>query len=184
MPERKSAANAKPLGIELFFEYSYNLFVNARRKPSNTRAGNTNTIDEVPDSSWFTNRIGAAPITATQLARGVNSDTAPSPEKWTLLREKSAGTNPGFTARDGNGQTWFLQFDAPEFPEASSADVEINTKLFWALGYNQVETFITTFDPARVEIDPKATIKRPSGARTPFTRDDITRVPGRAPPTR
>jgi len=39
MPERKSAANAKPLGIELFFEYSYNLFVNAKRKPSNTKAG-------------------------------------------------------------------------------------------------------------------------------------------------
>jgi hypothetical protein len=180
VPESRNAAGAKPLSIELFFEYGYNLFVNAKRKPSNTQAGNINTIDEVPDSSWFTNRIGAAPMTAAQLARGVNSDTLPAPEKWTLLREKSAGTSPGFTARDANGQTWFLQFDAPEFPEASSADVEINTKLFWALGYNQVETFITTFDPARVEIDPKATIKRPSGARTPFTRDDITRVLERA----
>ena len=29
---------------------------------------------------------------------------------------------------------------------------------------------------ARVEIDPKATVKRPNGARTPFTQDDITRV--------
>ena len=117
-PESRSAAGAKELKVNLFYEYSSNLFVNAKRKPSNTRAGNVNTIDEVPDSSWFTNRIGAGPLTAAQVARGVNSDTPPSPEKWTLLREKSAGTNPGFTARDGNGQTWFLQFDAPEFPEA------------------------------------------------------------------
>ena len=73
-----------------------------------------NTIDEVPDSSWFTNRIGAAPMTADQIARGVNSDTPPAPEKWVLLREKSAGTNPGFTARDANGETWFLQFDSPD----------------------------------------------------------------------
>ena len=39
----------------------------------------------------------------------------------------------------------------------------IATKLFWALGYNQVETFLTTFDPKRAEIDPKATVRRPSG---------------------
>jgi hypothetical protein len=179
-PESRSAAGAKPLAINLFYEYSYNLFVNASRQPSNSRAGNVNTIDDVPDSSWFTNRIGTTPMAPAQIARGVNSDTAPAPERWVLLREKSAGTNPGFTARDANGQTWFLQFDAPEFPEASTGAVEVATKLFWALGYNQVETFITRFDLARVEIDPKATVRRPSGARTPFTRDDITRVLERA----
>jgi hypothetical protein len=179
-PERKSAADAKPLGIDLFFEYSFNLFVNASKKPSNRRAGNLNTVDEVPDSSWLVNRIGSTPLTPEQIARGVNSDTLPSPEKWTLLREKSAGTNPGFTAKDGNGQTWFLQFDSPDFPEASTGGVEVATKLFWALGYNMVETFVTKFDPARVEIDPKATVRRPSGARTPFTRDDIDRVLERA----
>jgi hypothetical protein len=175
-PETRSAAGAKPLNIDLFFEYGYNLFVTARRQPSDTRAGNINTIDEVPDSSWFTNRIGAGTITPERLARGVNSDTAPAAEKWVLLREKSAGTNPGFTARDASGETWFLQFDQRARPEGSTAAVEIATKLFWALGYNQVETYITRFDPARVEIDPNATLKRPSGARTPFTRDDINRV--------
>src|SRR5437762_3870109 len=179
-PESHSAAGAMPLTSELFFEYAYNLFVTARRQPSNTRAGNINTIDEVPDSSWFTNRILAETMTPEQLARGVNSDTAPAPEKWVLLREKSAGTNPGFTAKDANGETWFLQFDQPARPEGSTAAVEIGTKLFWALGYNQVETFITRFDPARADIDPKATVKRPSGARTPFTRDDISRVLDRA----
>ncbi len=180
VPETRSAAGAKTLDIDLFFEYSFNLFVNASRKPSNTRAGNVNTIDEVPDSSWFMNRIGTLPMTAEVLARGVNSDRPPEPAKWTLLREKSSGTNPGFTALDANGQTWFLQFDAPELPEANSAGVEVATKLFWALGYNQVETFITSFDPARVEIDPKATVKRPNGSRTQFTQDDINRVLERA----
>jgi hypothetical protein len=180
VPETRSAAGAKELDIDLFFEYSYNLFVNASRKPSGARAGNINTIDEVPDSSWFTNRIGAVPVTAETIARGVNSDTPPAAAKWTLLREKSSGTNPGFTARDANGQTWFLQFDAPELPEANSAGVEVATKLFWALGYNQVETFITSFDPARVVIDPTATVKRPNGTRTPFTQDDVNRVLERA----
>ena len=42
---------------------TYNLFVTAGYKPSGVRAKNINTIDEVPDSSWFTNRIGTTPIT-------------------------------------------------------------------------------------------------------------------------
>jgi hypothetical protein len=179
-PASRSAANAKPLDIGLFFEYSYNLFVTAKRPPSNLRAGNINTVDEVPDSSWFTNRIGSTPLTAARLAQGPNIEAGPAPGKWTLLREKTSGTNPGFTARDAAGRTWFLQFDIPEFPEGGTGAVEVATKLFWAMGFNQVQTFITNFDPARVEIDPQATIKRPSGARTPFTRDDLERVLERA----
>jgi hypothetical protein len=180
MPERRSAAAARPLDIDLFFEYAYNLFVNASRKPSNTRAGDLNTIDEVPDSSWLTNRIGTLPISTEEIARGVNAGRPPAAEKWTLLREKSSGTNPGFTARDANGETWFLQFDLAELPEAGTGAVEIATKLFWALGYSQVETFITRFDPSHVDIDPKATIKRPSGGRTPFTEADVERILRRA----
>ena len=34
------------------------------------RAGNVNTIDEVPDSSWFTNRIGARPVSIDEAVRG------------------------------------------------------------------------------------------------------------------
>jgi len=183
-PETRDASKATPLGIELFYEYAYNLFVTERKKPSNTRALNLNTVDEVPDSSWFTNRIldatGASNLSAEQIARGPNSDHKPAPEQWVLLREKTTGTNPGFTARDANGQTWFLQFDPPQHPGASTADVEIATKIFWALGYNQVETFITTFDPRHVVIDTDATVRRPSGERTRFTHDDMRRILERA----
>ena len=85
-------------------------------------------------------------------ARGPNAGTPPAPAKWTLLREKSAGTNPGFTARDANGQTWFLQFDAPEFPEASTGGVEVMTRNCSgrSTATTKVETFITSFDLARV----------------------------------
>ena len=38
--------------------------------PANIRAKNVNTIDEVPDSSWFTNRIGTRALTADEVMRG------------------------------------------------------------------------------------------------------------------
>ena len=131
---------------------THNLFVTAGYKPSGTRAKNINTIDEVPDSSWFTNRIGTTPITADEIARGPIAARRPTRRAGCSSREKTAGAHPGFTARDANGETWFLEFDPPDYPgRRDRRRSTIATKIFWALGYNQVETFLTTFDPRRVD---------------------------------
>lgn len=179
-PETQDASAAQETEVGLFYELAYNLGVAARHKPSNTLAGNVNTIDEVPDSSWFANRIGSVPVGETEIAQGPVIGRPPSPERWVIIREKSAGVHPGFTARDANDETWFVSFDPPSNPEGATAAVVIATKLFWALGYNQVETFLTSFDPARSVIDPSATMRRPSGQRTSFTRDDLDEVLERA----
>jgi hypothetical protein len=175
-PESQDASGVQPTDIGLFYELTTNLFVTANHEPSRTRAGNVNTIDEVPDSSWFTNRIGVERLSAAQIARGPVGGEPPAPERWVILREKSAGANPGFTAKDANGETWFVAFDPPSYPEGATGAVVIASKLFWALGYNQVEMFVTTFDPAKVTFDAKATKRRPSGERTPFTRADMNEV--------
>ncbi len=72
-PKARTRPRSKPWDIGLLYELAINLAVATRHEPSNTRAGNVNTIDEVPDSSWFTNRIGARPLTADEIARGPNS---------------------------------------------------------------------------------------------------------------
>ena len=175
-PESQDASKAQEYEIGSLFEMTHNLFVTAGYKPTGLRAKNINTIDEVADSSWFTNRIGTTTITTDQIARGPIVGPPPDPSKWVLVREKTAGVHPGFTARDGKGETWFLEFDPPYFPEGATGAVSVATKIFWALGYNQVESYLTTFDPKNADIDPKATVKRPSGARTRFTRDDMNVV--------
>ena len=175
-PESQDASKAQVFSVQQLYEMTYNLFVQPGYRPSGLRAQNINTIDEVPDSSWFTNRIGARAITADELVQGANLGPAPDPSRWVLIREKTAGAHPGFTARDARGETWFLEFDAPFYPEGATSAVVMASKIFWALGYNQVESFLTTFDPKKVEIDPAATIRRPSGDRTPFTTDDIDAI--------
>jgi hypothetical protein len=175
-PESQDASKAQPYFMGSLYEMTNNLFVTSDYKPSGTRAQNINTIDEVPDSQWFTNRIGTTPITVEDLVRGANRGAPPDPSRWTLIREKTSGVHPGFTARDAKGETWFLEFDPTYFPEGATGAVEVATKIFWALGYNQVETFLTTFDPKRVDFDPKATLRRPSGARTKFARDDMNAI--------
>jgi len=126
-PESQDASAAQPTDVGLLFEISYNLFVTAKHQPSNTRAGNLNTIDEVPDSSWFTNRIGADTLTAEQVARGPVIGVAPNPERWTIVREKSAGANPGVTAKDANGATCFSPSVSPPRRAAQNASSSRNS---------------------------------------------------------
>ena len=180
-PDSQDAVKAEPWDIDLFYDLSYNLFVTGRREPADVRARNINTIDEVPDSSWFTNRIGSREMSEAEILRGPEDGDAPDSSKWTLIREKSSGFAPGFTARDAKGSTWFISFDPPSNPEGSTGALVVATKIFHALGYNQVDSFITEVraDDSLV-IDANATVKRPNGNRTPMTRDDLHEVLERA----
>jgi hypothetical protein len=172
-PDVQDAGNAAPSYLDLMYDLSYNLFALPRHKPTGLRAQNVNTIDEVPDSSWFTNRIGTRELTIDEIVRGPNVGAPPDPSRWVIWRQKTSGSHPGITARDANGVTWFLEFDPPYYPGAATAAAVMATKIYWALGYNQVESFLTTFDPKRVVIDSEATFIRPNGKRTPITRSDI-----------
>ena len=69
-PETADASGAQPWDIDLFYDLSCNLFVTPRRVPANIRAQNLNTIDEVPDSGWFTNCIGTHDIGVETVVRG------------------------------------------------------------------------------------------------------------------
>ena len=175
-PESQDASRAQSSEIGDLYEMVYNLVAQPHYQPTGVRAQDINTIDEVPDSSWFTNRIAARALTTDELMRGPNVGAPPDPSRWIIFREKTSGVHPGVTAKDAKGETWFLQFDPKYYPEGATASVVMATRFFWSLGYNQVETFLTTFDPKRVDFDPDATIKRPNGKRTPFTHDDLSAI--------
>ena len=179
-PEPQDASAAAFNQQDMLYELTYNSFALPGRKPSGLRARNINTIDEVPDSSWFTNRVGMRPLTIDEIVRGPNVGAPPDPSRWVIYREKTSGGKPGITAKDATGETWFLEFDPPYYPEAATASVVMATKFFWAFGYNNVESFLTTFDPRRVEFDSEATFKRPNGKRTRATRRDLEELLERA----
>ena len=96
-PESQDASKAEPYNRPGTYELIDNLFVTPKYKPAGVRALNVNTIDEVPDSNWFVNRIGTRALTPEEIARGPIVDAAPDPSSWVLIREKSGGMHPGFT---------------------------------------------------------------------------------------
>jgi len=178
-PETQDASKTQEWEIGLTADLVLNLFTKQGDLTPNVRAQNVNTIDEVPDSSWFTNRIYAKPISIEEITRGPNTSDGPATGKWTVIRPKSAGVAPGFTVRDEKGETWFVAFDRDDYEIAATAVIQVATRLFWALGYNQVESYLTTIRPENVIISEDATI-RAHGKRRRFTQGDLNDVFKRA----
>ena len=174
-PETQDASKAQAFDIGLTADITSNLFGKPGDATPNVKAQNINTIDEVPDSGWFTNRIYAKPLTPAEVSRGANTLDGPASGKWTLIRAKSAGTAPGFTIRDEKNEVWFITLDADGNPVAATAANVIASRLFWSLGYNQVETYVSSIRPENIVIGDKVTV--PShGKRRPFTRADLNSV--------
>lgn len=168
-PETRDASTVRERDISDPYDFIENTFLKRGDRDS-VRAHNVNTIDEVPDSSWFTNRVGRRVLTVDEYVRGPNLSGGPAPGPWTVTAGKGDGITPGFTVRDTAGTTWFVKFDPPSNPEMATGAEIISTKLFWALGYHVPENYLAVLDPDTLAIDPRATIRDALGKRQPLTR--------------
>ena len=141
------------------------------------RAQNVNTIDEVPDSSWFVNRIGRRAMPTAELVRGPDRFESISLDGWKVSGGKSTGLQPGFRMTDPSGQLYQIEFDPPSNPEMATGAEIIGTAFYHAFGYHTVEVYIAELDPAKLEIAPNARITDPLvGERRGLTRRDVNEV--------
>jgi hypothetical protein len=171
-PETQDASRVGPWNIDRFYDLMLNQFAHPGMAPG-SRAANINTIDEVPDSSWFTNRILARPLSIQEAVRGPVTTDGVAPGKLTIIRAKTEGAAPGFTLRDSAGETWFVEFDPKSNPEAASAAIVVAMRIFWALGYYQAEYHVAQLRREDLVVDPKATFHPPSAKTRPLKMDDI-----------
>jgi len=170
--DTQDASAVKPMETSLFVDIASNAM---RRTPVEAagRAQNLNSIDEVPDSSWFTNRAGHRRLTADEIERGPNTSAGPAAGLWTITSSKSDGIMPGFTVRDVNGERWFLKFDPPEFRAMSTGTEVAVTKLMWALGYNVPENHIAFLRAEQLVVGEGATFTPYGGKRRAMRANDI-----------
>ncbi len=151
--------------------------------PELTEAQNVNTLDEVPDSSWFTNRHGTARLSIDELRRGPNTGDGPDMSApWRVFRSKIGGLTPGFQIVDGRGDRYVIKLDPIGIPELSSAAEIIGTKLFYSLGYNTPENYIVSVDPETgLAIEPGTVMQDEFGDESPLTRSFLRRLLRRVP---
>ncbi len=181
-PETQNASAVKDRDIDLVSDVLLNLFTKPGDPTPDVRARDVNTIDEVPDSSWFTNRIYAQPFSVADLERGANTIGGPAVGPWTVIRPKTEGFAPGFTVTDANDEVWFLTLDPRDEPRAATGAIAVAMRLFWALGYHQVESYLAVLHPDTLTIAQGLKYEvRPNHVR-PFTMADVRAVLRRAAP--
>lgn len=175
--DTQDASGAKPVEIDLVYDLAENLFSKPGDKTVNVRAQNINTIDEVPDSSWYTNRLD---LTAEKVAKGPNTTEGPASSQWTVVASKNDGVTPGFTIEDSAGVRWFIKPDPPGYLGMATGAEVAATKLFWALGYYVPETHIAALNPTNLVIAEGTMIKTPAGNKRKMKEGDIKKMLRRA----
>ncbi|NJR31215.1 hypothetical protein HC762_00195 [bacterium] len=136
-------------------------------------AVNVNTLDEVPDSSWFTNRIGRRDMTPEEILTGPNTTDGPAEGVWTVTGRPWAGITPKFTIRDSRGDTYLIKLDPAHMPELPSSAEIISTKIFHAIGYHVAEYHLAAIDISNLEVAPGARFKFDSGKWLPIKHSDL-----------
>jgi hypothetical protein len=174
----------KPPHERMFFEdvYQYDGLVQRRlvralSLPAPSRAVGTNALDEVPDSTWFTNRIGTHDMTADEIVRGPNTIESPEHHKpWTITSTKTGGAEIGFRITDARGEKFVLKFDTQSFAEQETGAHVIAEKLLWACGFNVTEDYIVYFRDDDLVLANNAYIKESAvGERRPLDRAELER---------
>jgi hypothetical protein len=185
-PETQDASGVQPWDVSAPYDLVENSFLGAGDR-TEMRALNVNTIDQVPDSSWFTNRIGPAasapdgdngmrPMSVEEFAKGPDRGPGPAVGLWTITDRKSEGVTPGFTIRDSTGQRYWIKFDPKSNPEMASGAEVISTKFFHAVGYHVPENYLAVLRPDMLTIDPGARAKDVDGRDEPMTPRHVKAV--------
>ena len=137
-------------------------------------AGAVNTLGEVMDSSWYTNRHGKRRLSSGELVRGPGDGQPPlQDEPWRVLAVKQFGNRPGVLMVDSQQQMYLLRFDPPGNLEMSTGAEMVSSKIFYALGYNVLENYIVYFPRTQMVASEAGEEITSMGDRRDLTEKDI-----------
>jgi len=136
------------------------------------RARNANAYDEVPDSSWFENRIGATAFSASELVNGPCGDRVLDVNmpagSWVIDQGKPNGANPGFRVNIPGIGKFMLKADTAADPERPTGATAIATRLYHAAGYFAPCDSVVYFDPKLLHLNPGLMVTDNTGVAKPF----------------
>jgi hypothetical protein len=137
---------------------------------------NVNALDEVPDSSWFENRLSRWPLSPDDLAGGpCVPPVLGSDEPWLVVGAKPDGASPGFVFEVA-GQRYLAKVDGGNgSPRASVADV-LGSRIYHAAGYLVPCYAIVHFDGRGLRIEAGAEAENEAGEEFPLTQAHLDAV--------
>jgi hypothetical protein len=148
---------------------------------------NVNAVDEVPDSTWWTDRTRvpgqARPrrLSPDELRRGAFGE-APRPVlPLTVTKGKEGGANLGFIVKDALGRQFAIKIDPPGYVDLDTSTEVVVSRLAWAAGWNVPAESIVDLRPGDLLLSPKATYTSMSGHKHPLDAERWRKLLARAP---
>lgn len=145
--------------------------------PLKEPAHNVNAMDEVPNSSWYTNRLSQGALSPEDFARGACPDLDDAARvPWNVVAGKPDGANPGFQIKDARGVRALVKVDGTLQPERATAADALGAALFHAAGYWAPCNRVTFIRKEQLRLEEGAKIKRTNGTEEPLTQEAIDQI--------
>jgi len=147
-------------------------------------AVNVNALDEVPDSSWFENRLGKRVLSPAEVARGACSEHELDPSApdgtWLIDKGKDNGANPGFRVNVPGLGKFMLKSDPSDEPERATGATSIASRVYHALGYYAPCDSVVYFRPSLLKLKPGLTVTNNEGVKKAFDEARLKELLARA----
>lgn len=142
---------------------------------------NVNALDEVPDSSWFTNRIGRHELSPLDISEGPCRGAktlagAHDLSEWPIDQGKFDGSSPGFRVNIPGTGKFLLKADPAVEPERATAAAVIAGRLYYAAGWSTPCENVVYFDPGILGLGKGLVVKDNGGVERPLDHPALDRM--------
>jgi len=176
-PEVAAVPKTNVQDINALYDFAHNTF--RYKSPGASDSLGVNTLGEVPDSSWFTNR-DISTLSLEALKKGGRAHGVPQPP-YTVVAAKTEGVSTGFRIRDARGLLYFLKADPSSNLEmATSADV-MGALFLYAAGYNVPENYVLVGRREEFRLSKDAKIKGKYGKDHALSETALRQIFDRIP---
>ncbi|PEN14788.1 hypothetical protein CRI94_00385 [Longibacter salinarum] len=132
-----------------YVRFLSNTFVEARGEEG--PAINVNTLNQVPNSSWYKDRHFASGMSLDKLRRGAGVGRGPQPDSsWVVESIEAVRPVARLMIRDADGERYELRLDSPDHPVLATAAGAVANRAYYALGYFVPELTIVRFAPGKL----------------------------------
>lgn len=137
-------------------------------------AEDINIYDEVPDSSFFTNRHARSPLSLQDLKKGFQETDGPNfSGEVKVVGGVFEGLQPNFEIEDASGARYELRFDSSDNFELATAASVIASRFYHAAGYNVPQVTVVKFAAGTLVPAPGARIIDDTGFEKDLTAEKL-----------
>ena len=135
---------------------------------------NVNVFDEVPDSSFFTNRQGRERLSPEALEKGYQETSGPDLSRpLRVVAAEQRGVYPRFWVQDAKGEAYLLEFDPQGKLELVTAAEVIASRFYHALGYAVPQMTVLFIKAEQFQADPSATTWEDTGFKKALSQQRL-----------